>query len=355
MSTFTQVTHQDVAILATLPKASILVWLKIRIYAGKGKAYPTRSKMAEELDMSLPSINRAFRDLEKRCLIKKTSSHEVIKNNAYTVIKNDPLTIKNDQYDSSEMINGTDQKRSVDMIKNDQQNRTSNITNNITSNRGTNPDTKRQVNDVLSFCERAALAASPQSIDSTDEQDKWIGALWAKHSLEQGWRSNDIRKDMDMLKKGLSVIQVAKAVRKIDSYIVSNSCSGIYRGLSWARKMRDQWFANEKPEVSDYDRKKMSASDIMIGLADKPAKHDQAGKEEPIKKEGPRGTTRAHKVWSDFVAGHDTYEQQAEAVLKWRRNGGGDNELIEQAAQHQELAGFYALLTMPIVDFGGAQ
>ena len=355
MSSFTQVTHQDVAILATLPKASILVWLKIRIYAGKGKAYPTRSKMAEELDMSLPSINRAFRDLEKRCLIKKASTHEVIKNNAYTVIKNDLLTIKNDQSDSSEMISGTDQKRSVDMIKNDQQNRTSNITNNITSNRGTDLDTKNQEKDSLSISERAALAASPQSIDSTDEQDKWIGALWAKHSLEQGWRSNDIRKDIDILKKGLSVIQVAKAVRKIDAFIVTNQCSGIYRGLSWARKMRDQWFAKEKPQVTDYDKKKMRASDIMIGSTDEATQHGKEEQEKPIKKEGPRGTTRAHKVWSDFVAGHDTYEQQAEAVLAWRRNGGGSNELIEQAAQHEDLAGFHALLTMSIVGFGGAQ
>lgn len=355
MSPFTQVTHKDVAILATLPKASILVWLKIRIYAGKGKAYPTRSKMAEELDMSLPSINRAFRDLEKRCLIKKTSAHEVVKNNAYTVIKNDLLTIKNDQSHSSEMISGNDQKRSVDMINSDYHNRTSNKTNNIKSNRSTKLDTKNQEKGSLSFNERATLVASPQSIDSTDEQDRWIGALWAKHSIEQGWRSNDIREDIDMLKKGLSVVQVAKAVRKIDAYILSNKCSGFYRGLSWARKMRDQWFEGEKPEVSDYDRKKMSASDIMIGSADKPAKHDQAGKERPIKKEGPRGATRAHQVWHGFVSKYSDYEQQAEAVLAWRRAGGGDDELIDEASQHEDLTGFHALLTMPMVSFGGAQ
>ena len=355
MSPFTQVTHNDVAILATLPKASILVWLKIRIYAGKGKAYPTRSKMAEELGMSLPSINRAFRDLESRKLIKKVSSN--VKNNSYTVIKNDRQEIKNDQSDSSKKINRNDQKRSVDMIENDQSytNREDNRFNNSGSNRSTKLDTKNQEKDSLSFSERAALAASSQSIESTDEQDRWIGALWAKHSIEQGWRSNDIREDIDMLKKGLSVIQVAKAVRKIDAYIVSNKCSGIYRGLSWARKMRDQWFERESPQVSDYDRKKMSASDIMIVSTDKSAQHDQAGKEEPIKKEGPRGATRAHQVWYGFVSKHPDYEQQAEAVLAWRRAGGGDDELINEAAKHEDLTGFHALLTMPMVSFGGAQ
>lgn len=356
MAPFTPVTHNDVAILATLPKASILVWLKIRIYAGKGKAYPTRAKMAEELDISLPSINRAFRDLEKRCLIKKTSAHEVVKNNAYTVIKNDLLTIKNDQSNSSEMISGNDQKRSTDMINSDYHNRTSNKTNNIKSNRSTKLDTKDKREASLSFNERAALAASPQSIESIDEQDKWIGALWSKHSIEQGWRSTDIREDMDMLKKGLSVIQVAKAVRKIDSYIVSNKCSGIYRGLSWARKMRDQWFERESEKVTEYDVKKMSASDIMIGSTDKPTSTDKQEQEKPIKKEGPRGTTKAHEIWYRFVNKHTDYEQQAEAVLAWRRAGGGNDDLINEAAKHEDLVAFHALLTMPIViPQGGAQ
>ena len=82
MQPYTPITHKDIAILATLPKASILVWLKMRIYAGKGKAYPTRAKIAEDLNMSLPSINRAFRDLEKRCLIQRSANHTVIKNNS---------------------------------------------------------------------------------------------------------------------------------------------------------------------------------------------------------------------------------------------------------------------------------
>jgi hypothetical protein len=119
--------------------------------------------------------------------------------------------------------------------------------------------------------------------------------------------------------------------------------------------MRDQWFAGERPEVSDYDRKKMSASDIMIGSADKPTKHDQAGKEKPIKKEGPRGATRAHQVWNGFVSEHLDYEQQAEAVLAWRRAGGGDDSLINEAAQHEDLLAFHALLTMPMVSFGGGK
>lgn len=354
MQPYTPITHKDIAILATLPKASILVWLKMRIYAGKGKAYPTRARIAEDLNMSLPSINRAFRDLEKRCLIQRSANHTVIKNNSY-VIKNDLLTIKNDQSVSSEMISGSDQKRSVAMIKNDQQNRESNRSNNNKGNSSTKPANDDKINASLSAGERAALAASPQSIDSVDEQDRWIGALWAKHSLEQGWQSDDIRKDMDTLKAGLTVIQVAKAVRKIDAYIVTNRCTGFYRGRGWCRKMREQWFERESKEVSDYDRKKMSASDIMISSTDTPKDHDQEEQEKPTKKDAPRGNTRAHQVWARFEAKHSDYEQQAEAVLAWRRDGGGDDELIKEAAQYDDLVGFHALLTMPIVHFGGAQ
>ncbi len=353
MQPYTPITHKDITILATLPKASILVWLKIRIYAGKGSAYPTRAKMAEELAMSLPSINRAFRDLESRKLIKKMSSN--VRNNSYIVIKNDRQEIKNDQSDSSKKINRNDQKRSVDMIENDQSytNRESNSFNNSSSNSSTGPAIQDKDAGSLSLNERAALAASTQSIESDDERDEWIGALWAKHSMEQGWRSNDIRKDFDTLKHGLSVVQVAKAVRKIDSYITINQCSGFYRGLGWCRKMREQWFAREKPQISAHDREKMSASDILIGSTKTAGDNDQAGQQEPTKKDLPRGNTRAHQVWAKFEARHADYEQQAEAVLAWRRAGGGDDDLINEAAKHEDLVGFHALLTMPIVSFGG--
>ena len=352
MQPYTPITHKDITILATLPKASILVWLKMRIYAGKGNAYPTRAKMAEELSMSLPSINRAFRDLEKRCLIQKTTNHTVIKNNSY-MIKNDLLTIKNDQSVSSEMIIGSDQKRSLAMIKNDQQNRESNRENNNKRNSSTGPAIQDKDAGSLSLNERAALAASPQGVESDDERDEWIGALWAKHSMEQGWRSNDIRKDFDTLKHGLSVVQVAKAVRKIDSYITINQCSGFYRGLGWCRKMREQWFAREKPQISAHDRDKMSASDILIGSTKTTGDNDQAGQQKPTKQDVPGGNTRAHQVWARFEAKHENYEQQAEAVLAWRRAGGGDDDLISEAAKHEDLVGFHALLTMPIVSFGG--
>ena len=357
MQPYTPITHDDVAILATLPKASILVWLKIRIYAGKGKAYPTRTKLAEDLEMSLPSINRAFRDLESRCLIARAGSHEVIKNNAYRVIKNDRQEIKNDQPIRSKMISGSDQKRSVPLIKNDQQNKESNRSNNNKSNSSTQPATNDKIDASLSDFERAALAASSQGIVSIDEQDKWIGALWAKHSLEQGWQSDDIRKDINTLKAGLTVAQVAKAVRKIDAYITLNKCKGFYRGRVWCHKMRTQWFECESKEITDHDRKKMSASDIMIGSTNTANNHDQQEQPKEIKKEGAGGPpkSRAHEVWARFEAKHSDYEQQAEAVLAWRRAGGGDDELVRIASQHDDLAGFHALLTMPIVRFGGAQ
>ena len=99
----------------------------------------------------------------------------------------------------------------------------------------------------------------------------------------------------------------------------------------------------------------MSASDIMISSTDTPKDHDQPVHSEPTKKDAPRGNTRAHQVWAGFESQHDGYEAQAEAVLAWRRDGGGDDELIKEAAQHDDLAGFHALLTMPIVRFGGAQ
>ena len=58
----------------------------------------------------------------------------------------------------------------------------------------------------------------------------------------------------------------------------------------------------------------------------------------------PRGNTRAHQVWAKFEARHADYEQQAEAVLAWRRAGGGDDDLINEVAKHEDLVGFHALL-----------
>ena len=208
MEQFTPITHNDIQTMSEMPKASILVWLKLRIYAGQnGKAYPTRAKVAEDLNMSIYSINRAFQDLEKRGMITKTKSHGVIKNAQYM--------IKNDQSNRSEMLSGTKQKCSAALSKNDQQNKESNKENNKESNRVL-------VSDDPSFAfERAASsAADVATLDGSDERDLWLAELWAKHATTQGWASSDVSKDFAMIKKGLEVIQVAKIVRKLDAYIV---------------------------------------------------------------------------------------------------------------------------------------
>ena len=87
----------------------------------------------------------------------KTTNHTVIKNNSY-MIKNDLLTIKNDQSVSSDLISGSDQKRSMAMIKNAQQNKESNKVNNNKSNSSTGPAIQDKDAGSLSFNERAALA-----------------------------------------------------------------------------------------------------------------------------------------------------------------------------------------------------
>ena len=281
MQQFTPITHNDIQTMSEMPKASILVWLKLRIYAGQnGKAYPTRSKIAEDLGLSIPSVNRAFQDLEKRSMITKINNHGVIKNAQY-MIKNDQSLIRNDQSNRSKMISGSDQKRSVEVIKKDQQNKESNKEN----NKENNIACSKGNTSSFAFERAASSAADVEALDGSDERDLWLAELWAKHATAQGWISLGISKDFAMIKEGLEVIQIAKVVRKLDAYIIREQCNGMYQGKGWARKIRDRWCAKESKSVSKYDRKNMSESTIMIGQ-----EKQQAEKEAPrTDQKGGRG------------------------------------------------------------------
>ena len=352
MEQFTPVTHSDIQTMSELPKASILVWLKLRIYAGQnGKAYPTRAKIAEDLGLSLPSVNRAFQDLEKRSMITKINNHGVIKNAQY-MIKNDQSLIRNDQSNRSKMISGTDQKRSVDVIKNDQQNKESNKEN----NKENNIACSKGNTSSFAFERAATSAAQVEALDGSDERDLWLAELWAKHATTQGWISSDVAKDFAMIKEGLEVVQVAKVVRKLDAYIEREQCNGMYQGQGWARKIKERWCAKESKSVSNYDRKKMRESTIMIGQDKERAQEEAQEHQEQIKKAAAvsKATkSKAHALWADFVARFDSYEERANAVFEWRRKGGLTDEIREEIKSDPDLFDFDMLCDVPVYPMRG--
>ena len=352
MEQFTPITHTDIQTMSEMPKASILVWLKLRIYAGQnGKAYPTRSKIAEDLGLSIPSVNRAFQDLEKRSMITKINSHGVIKNAQY-MIKNDQSLIRNDHSNRSEMISGTDQKRSVDVIKNDQQNKESNKE----SNKENNIACSKDNTSSFAFERAASSAADVEALDGSDERDLWLAELWAKHATTQGWISSDVSKDFAMIKEGLEVIQIAKVVRKLDAYIIREQCNGMYQGKGWARKIRDRWCAKESKSVSKYDRKKMSESTIMIGQEKQQAEREAQEHQEQIKRASAvsKATkSKAAALWADFVARFDNYEERANAVFEWRRSGGLTDEVRKEIKADPDLFDFDMLCDVPVYPMRG--
>lgn len=343
MQQFTPVTHSDIQTMSEMPKASILVWLKLRIYAGQnGKAYPTRAKVAEDLNMSIYSINRAFQDLEKRGMITKTKSHGVIKNAQYM--------IKNDQSNRSEMISGTDQKRSVDVIKNDQQNKESNKENNKENNIACSKD-----NNSFAFERAATSAAQVATLDGSDERDLWLAELWAKHATTQGWTSSDVSKDFAMIKQGLEVIQIAKVVRKLDAYIIREQCNGMYQGRGWARKITERWCAKESKKITEYDRKKMRESTIMIGQENQQAEKEAQEHQEQIRRAAVSKVvkSKAAALWTDFVARFNNYEERANAVFEWRRSGGLTDEIRKEIKSDPDLFDFDMLCDVPLYPMRG--
>ena len=349
---FTPITHNDIQTMSEMPKASILVWLKLRIYAGQnGKAYPTRSKISQDLNMSIYSINRAFQDLEKRGMIKKTKSHGVIKNAQY-MIKNDQSLSKNDHSNRSEMINGADQKRSVALSNSDYQNKESNKENNKSSNSKLNEES----DPSFAFERAATSAAQVEALDGSDERDLWLAELWAKHATTQGWVSSDVSKDFAMIKKGLEVIQVAKIVRKLDAYIVREQCNGMYQGRGWARKIRERWCAKESKKVTEYDRKKMRESTIMIGQDKERVEKEAQEHQKHISK--ARAVSKVTKskaaaLWANFVARFDNYEERANAVFEWRRKGGLTDEIRKEIKADPDLFDFDMLCDVPLYPMRG--
>ena len=349
---FTPITHNDIQTMSELPKASILVWLKLRIYAGgNGKAYPTRARIAEDLNMSIYSINRAFQDLEKRGMITKLGHHAVVKNAQY-VIKNDQSLSKNDQSNRSKMINGTDQKCSSVLSKNDQQNKESNKENNKESNIACSKENTAS----FAFERAASSAADVATLDGSDERDLWLAELWAKHATTQGWVSSDVSKDFAMIKKGLEVIQVAKVVRKLDAYIVREQCNGMYQGRGWARKIRERWCAKESKKVTEYDRKKMSESTIMIGQEKQQAEREAQEHQKHISNAAAVSKvskSKAAALWTDFVARFDEYEERANAVFAWRRSGGLTDEIRKEIKADPDLFDFDMLCDVPMYPMRG--
>ena len=358
MEQFTPITHSDIQTMSEMSKASILVWLKLRIYAGhNGKAYPTRAKVAEDLNMSIYSINRAFQDLEARKMITKLGHHAVIKNAQYVIkndqslSKNDQSLSKNDQSNRSKMLSGTDQKCSAALSNSDYQNKEGNTSNNKASNIACSKG-----NNSFAFERAASSAAQVEALDGSDERDLWLAELWAKHATTQGWTSEDVPKDFAMIKEGLEVIQVAKVVRKLDAYIEREQCNGIYQGKGWSRKIRDRWCAKENKKVTDYDRKKMRESTIMIGQEKQQAEKEAQEHQEQIRRAAAVSKvakSKAAALWADFVARFHNYEERANAVFEWRRKGGLTDEIRKEIKADPDLFDFDMLCDVPLYPMRG--
>ena len=174
--------------------------------------------------------------------------------------------------------------------------------------------------------------------------------------MGQGWRSSDLAKDFAMIKEGLVEIQVAKIVRKIDSYIVRENRVGFYQGTGWAKKIKDRWCDKEAVSVTDWDRKKMQHSTIEISqdadrVCEEAASHQEQIKRASVK--SMRSDGGARSIWASFIDRFENYEHRAEAIFQWRRDGHLTQELREEIARDPDLFEFDALCDIPLYEKRG--
>tara|TARA_R110001583_G_scaffold62699_4_gene184160 strand:- start:823 stop:1950 length:1128 start_codon:yes stop_codon:yes gene_type:complete len=344
---FIKITRQDAQALQGMSKSAILILIEMRFFAGaNGEAFPSKDTLSKNTGLSIGSIKRGLKELKQAGAINLKSARRT-STNVYNVegAISDPRGIISKPLE--------DQKRSVGGsvlsfrgIENDPLSRNSKEIKEIDpiKQRIDTPDddnnqvnflAKNDDNDLQSF--------------ETDMRDLWLGELWAKHSMEQGWKSEDVQKDFDTIKKGLSLLQIAKSVRKLDSFISERKINGMYMGKGWVRKVRDRWAAKESDTpITAYDRNKMRLSTIAIQnevveeiRQDAKKAQESADRAQAV---AMADKSNAGALWARFRANNDDYEACAGAVLAWVQSGGLTDELKKEIENDPQLDDFNALI-----------
>jgi len=334
---FIKVTKQDAILFNQLSKAAIMVLIHMRFYAGaNGEAYPSKATLADDTGLSIGSIKRALKELKEAGAINLKAARRT-STNVWEIggskidqngIISKPMGIKNDpQKDQKRSIGGS--KMILEGIENDPLSRSKKKIQEI------DPIKKISTGDTFSSKE-------------IDYRDLWLGELWAKHAMQQGWASADVQADFDRIKEGMSLNQVRKAVKKLDSYIVEQNANGMYMGTTWHIKVRERWVSKESDKpVSRQDQQKMRHSDInvssevleQIEAAARAA--DEASDKANAKMMAKQSD--AHALWAKFRA-LDDYAACADAVITWYKSGACTAAIMQEAQTDAALSDFNALI-----------
>ena len=337
---FIKITKDDARAFQDLSKAAILILIEMRFFAGAdGQAFPSKGTLVENTGLSLGSVKRGLKELREKGAINLKSTKRT-SSNIYDVggIISKPKGIKNDPLgDQKRSLGGSFLSRRG--IENDPLSRSSKEIQEI---------------DPIKESTKPTKEIKPLINDEVDLRDLWLAELWAKHATVQGWASVDIQADFDSIKAGASVLQVSKAVRKIDTYIIANDINGMYMGRGWASKFRDRWVAKEsdKPPTK-YDNNKMRLSTISLEPELVEEIKDQAlqavESSDKAQAAAMDGNGRAQTLWARFRANTSDYEQCANEVFDWVRAGNLTDEIRNEIEADPNLEDFAALIQCAVI------
>lgn len=327
---FIKVTKEDLKAFQSLSKSAILVYFEMRFYAGiDGRAFPSKATLSDNTGLSIGSIKRALRELKEIGVIEVTNARRT-SSNEYKVqsFKNEPEGVKSNPKEvQKKAVGGT--KKSFEGIEKNP------LSKDIKKKDKTYKEIEDTHEDIIS--------------ESVDIRDLWLGQLFSKHEIPQGWRSVDIQSDFDLIKNGMSVLQIAKACKKFDHWITERNVAGIYMGTgNWARKFRERWVSKESDTpLSKYDQNKMYRSTLKIDSEFVEELKSEANSNViELKKQrdiAMEGQSLARSLWANFRKAN-SYHDCANNVFEWVISGQCTSEILEQIKNDSQLKDFLALI-----------
>lgn len=337
---FIKITKDDARAFQELSKAAILILIEMRFFAGAdGQAFPSKGTLAENTGLSLGSVKRGLKELREKGAINLKSTKRT-SSNIYDVggiISKPKGIISKPLEDQKRSDGGSFLSRRG--IENDPLSRSSKEIKEI---------------DPIKESTKPTKEIKPLINDEVDLRDLWLGELWAKHATAQGWQSIDIQADFDIIKAGATVLQVSKAVRKLDSFLVERGINGVYVGRGWAAKFRERWVAKEsdKPPTR-YDNNKMRLSTISLEPEVVEEIKEQAlqavESSDKAQAAAMDGNGKAQSLWARFRANTSDYEQCANEVFDWVRGGNLTDEIRNEIEADPNLEDFAALIQCAVI------
>lgn len=337
---FIKITKDDARAFQGLSKAAILILIEMRFFAGAdGQAFPSKGTLAENTGLSLGSVKRGLKELREKGAINLKSTKRT-SSNIYDVggiISKPKGIISKPLEDQKRSDGGSFLSRRG--IENDPLSRSSKEIKEI---------------DPIKESTKPTKEIKPLINDEVDLRDLWLGELWAKHATAQGWQSIDIQADFDIIKAGATVLQVSKAVRKLDSFLVERGINGVYVGRGWASKFRERWVAKEsdKPPTK-YDNNKMRLSTISLEPEVVEEIKEQAlqavESSDKAQAAAMDGNGKAQSLWARFRANTSDYEQCANEVFDWVRGGNLTDEIRNEIEADPNLEDFAALIQCAVI------